>query len=99
MTTTDVKDTTVADEVKKDVSVSVDELPGNVQDLIAEEAEYAEFTESVSSGSSSGSSSPSPSGIDDADMDELDTGFSVTKHCIYLSLYCVLVITNAILHL
>jgi hypothetical protein len=99
ITTTDVKDTTVADEVKKDVSVSVDELPGNVQDLIAEEAEYAEFTESVSSGSSSGSSSPSPSGIDDADMDELDTGFSVTKHCIYLSLYCVLVITNAILHL
>merc|ERR1712185_504549 len=63
ITTEDVKDTTVAKEVTKEVDVKTEDLPENVQNIVEEEEKggYTAVTESLKKQKSAGANSPSPS--------------------------------------
>merc|ERR1711998_804160 len=84
ITSTDVKDTTVAKEVTKEVDVKAEDLPENVQNIVEEEKKggYTAVTESLKAsrkqkgGAGGGANSPSP-GSSLSEDDILSSGNSI----------------------
>ena len=84
ITSTDVKDTTVAKEVTKEVDVKAKDLPENVQNIVEEEKKggYTAVTESLKAtkkqrgGAGGGANSPSP-GSSLSEDDILSSGNSI----------------------
>merc|ERR1711918_123405 len=82
ITSTDVKDTTVAKEVTKEIDVQAEDLPENVQNMVEEEKKggYTAVTESLKASkkqkAGAGANSPSP-GSSLSEDDILSSGNSI----------------------
>merc|ERR1711988_492715 len=105
MGSTDVKDTTVAKEVTKEVDVKAEDLPENVQNIVEEEKKggYTAVTESLKAskkqrdGAGGGANSPSPGSSlseDDILSWKLHLYCNISSFHVLYGIYGIVIITT-----